>query len=154
MQIKYDERLDYSQPCSENEWKLFTANSFIRKDGCLVMGRGAASDVLNNYPEISRTLGHVIKDACGHLGVYGLILVSKHNIGAFQVKKRFDNGATISLIKRSGKMLKKVAEDYPDLTFHMNFPGIGNGGLPYMQVFRTLEMLYLPNNVILYKDED
>lgn len=45
--------------------------------------------------------------------------------------------------------LTHIAAQKPNVTFHMNFPGIGYGGLTLNSILPIVDKL--PNNVILYK---
>ena len=127
---------------------LVTTNSYIRNDGALVMGRGAAKQLATLYPKIPYELGRRIQ----HLGEYniGVITdkVSGLSLGAFQVKYHFGDAADLDLIKRSADELHKVAcED--GRVFHVNFPGIGNGRVSFDSVYPLIERL--PDNVCVWQ---
>ncbi len=124
---------------------IFTGNSYIKRNGALVMGRGAARQVRDQYPGIDRDIGGQIEN----LGFYGLVM-SQHvrpNIGAFQVKYSAFEPATLELIERSTECLQKYAEN-PAFPIYMNFPGVGNGRLTRDQVWPIIETL--PDNVFVY----
>ena len=132
---------------------LFTANSYLRKDGDLVMGAGAARLVKENYHLVPQGIGRQIT----HLSEYNLkwYSIQGHQntypafwLGAFQVKFSFNQPADLQLIKNSCSKLSSVAERRPDHTFHLNFPGIGNGKLKFDHVSPIVADL--PNNVNLY----
>jgi hypothetical protein len=76
---------------------LVTTNSYIRKDGALVMGRGAARQAATMFPNLPFALGQHID----HLGEYNIgIITDKHtarHMGAFQVKFAFDDAADLQL---------------------------------------------------------
>jgi len=74
---------------SETDLFLITANSFVKHTGQLVMGAGIARQACDRFPGLDAILGQAIRETCGHLGEYGL-LVSPHwpaaSLGVFQVK--------------------------------------------------------------------
>ena len=127
----------------------FTGNSYIRKDGHLVMGAGAAKSVRDWCPEVGLLLGKKIP----HLQEYNLASAKVNYsgrqipIGVFQVKYHFQDSADLDLIKRSAQKLKAKATE-SSWTFHLNFPGIGNGKLKYETVLPIVESL--PDNVWVY----
>ena len=142
-------RLDYSRADgAQGQLFLFTGNSYVTKAGDLVMGRGAAAEVKHRYPHVPGELGRQILAAKQRMGFYGLLWAG--NIGVFQVKHHFREPAEYGLIGDSATLLATEAFAVPDLTFHMNFPGIGFGGLEYDRVLPMLASL--PNNVIIYRE--
>lgn len=122
---------------------VFTGNSFVKTNGCLVMGRGMARQVLDKFPGIDRRICSKILDECCHLGTYGFVFDEK--IGVFQVKYHFKEKADVRLIRYSVKCLVAYTSKYPDKQIHMNYPGIGNGGLPKCVVKPLI--VCLPDNV-------
>lgn len=137
-------------PVDEDNIYLFTANAFVRKDGALVMGRGAAKQVRDLYPQVQYELGSHIKRLDKSSGRY-LISVS-HSAGfpiyAFQVKYNFSDDADLELIRSSTELLGQTARTNPGKKFHINYPGVGNGKLAIELVKPLLENL--PDNVFLY----
>jgi hypothetical protein len=121
---------------------LVTGNSFIKKDGSLVMGRGAAKQLASLYPNLPYQLGTKIS-AFTKNGVYGVILVD--DLGVFQVKYHFKDNARRDLITKSSEQLCFLANILPEETIFLNYPGIGNGRLNKNVVSPILEML--PDNV-------
>ena len=126
---------------------LVTTNSYIRKDGALVMGRGAAKQLAVMYPRLPYLLG----DRIEHLGEYNVgVLTDKStglSLGAFQVKFNFADAADLDLIQRSADELHRLAVE-DGRVFHVNFPGIGNGRLAYDDVLPIMEAL--PDNVCVW----
>ena len=55
---------------------VFTANSYINASGRLVMGRGAAKTFSSVHLELPRLAGIRIAEVCGHLGVYGFLMIT------------------------------------------------------------------------------
>ena len=128
----------------ETDLFCITTNSFIRKDGQLVMGRGIALAVKKRVPNIAKMLG----DRINHLRDYGLVILKRRplqSLAAFQVKRYFKDVASLELIKMSAKQLASLADEYPNARFDLNFPGIGAGSLKREEVLPIIERL--PDNV-------
>lgn len=123
---------------------MFTGNSFVKRNGALVMGRGAARQVRDSYPGVDRGFGRHIM----HLGEYSIVILGERNLGVFQVKRNFSAKAELELIQNSTAALAAYAETF-QRAIYMNYPGIGNGGLIQTDVAPLLQSL--PDNVFLYK---
>ena len=127
---------------------LITTNSFIKRDGRLVMGRGIALEATKRIPHVAKVFGDKVTSRCGHLGNYGLLIWKRRkeqSIAIFQVKRFFSDSAELELITMSAKQLASLAEKYPDARFDLNFPGIGFGKLNREEVLPIIEQL--PDNV-------
>lgn len=137
------ERGDMFENMRKDETYLVTTNSFIRRDGALVMGRGAALRMKEMWPGIDRQFGNLIP----HMDVYGVILqnVDGQELGIFQVKHHFRDPAELTLIAESTRQLTFLAEMSPSRQFNINFPGIGNGRLRRSEVEPIIQQL--PDNV-------
>lgn len=127
----------------EVDYFIVTTNSFVKQNGELVMGRGIAKQVRDKFPGIAAELGQAVKDHSEHLGHYGLVATGK--IGAFQVKFHFKDRASLELIAENLYRFAKYAREHSDISFAMNFPGIGNGGLAPHWIKPLLDQL--PDNV-------
>lgn len=150
--IIVDKLLDYTKPWSLPEVYLFTGNSTVKNNGAIVMGRGAARQVRDHFPMIDQSFGNIIKHRPNaHLA--WITLPNEQHIGWFKVKDFWRDPAKLELIRKSTKLLASIANRHlnPELTFHMNFPGIGNGRLEYDSVLEIVSQL--PDNVYLYKTE-
>ncbi len=129
---------------------LVTTNEYIRNDGCLVMGRGAAYQMTQKYKGCAKEFGDMIKDyKVGYPNCPYCLLISTRwsspQLGIFQVKYHFRDEADLPLINSSAMELTAWASRNSQLTFAVNFPGIGNGRLREKDV---LPLLYrLPDNV-------
>lgn len=122
---------------------LVTTNSYVRKDGSLVMGAGAARQMRDRFRGVNFGFGRAVREDCGHLGEYGIVTIgtpldsmddpagiAQPELGAFQVKTHWKNKADTQLIAGSAAILSEhLREHGPDYQVHLNFPGIGNGGL-------------------------
>ncbi len=165
MQIAYSNLWE-----SKADIYAITTNSFIKNNGELVMGRGAALEAKNQYSRLAYEAGERILQMCGHLGEYNWFDISRvlpsgcmydirdgkalrlvHIFGMFQVKYHFKDKADLDLIYRSTLILKNQAQRMPYAKIAMNFPGIGNGGLSIDQVLPIVQIL--PDNVTLHIKE-
>lgn len=144
MQLSKGNMLDIAP--SNDHKILVTTNSYIKKDGSLVMGRGAAKQLRDDVPGIDKQLGCRVN----HMTYYGIILLA-NGYGAFQVKNHFKAEAELALIWESTRRLSTLCWYMPDTTFHINFPGIGNGKLERSKVLPYVDKL--PDNVVVWELE-
>lgn len=121
---------------------LFTGNATVKKDGALVMGRGMALDVRDRFPGIDKRIGSKLIDGAE----YNLLVGKK--IGVFQVKNHWSDDSDIDLIIRSLLFLSHWAHNNSHVEIHMNYPGIGNGGLDVDIVSPWIALL--PDNVNIW----
>jgi hypothetical protein len=144
----------------KDEAILVTCNSYIRKDGEVVMGRGAALEFKERFPLLPIIFGDQISRHYGALKKYGILLSSisgytfrsgQKYLGLFQVKYHFKNPADISLIEFSTNGLMKFIKDIPLNSVSMNFPGVGYGRLQRELILPIIEKL--PDNVSIYERE-
>ena len=139
-----------------NEADLFviSCNSYLKKDGSLVMGRGIAREARDKFEGVDDVLGAAVEKECGHLGRYSLIVSREWQAGKKlaigQVKRNFADKADIDLIRGFLVKLGLFAAENRDVKIHMNFPGIGNGGLKKGDVLPLLNRL-LPDNVHVWQ---
>jgi len=152
--------LDYNTPWSLPDVYLFTGNAMVRNDGAVVMGRGAAKQVRDTYPHVQYALGkklfknpitNLVFVQTGSQHTQLSLLPSQTNqwIGWFKVKYHWAEPADLDLIYESTSCLTGIATKRPDITFHMNYPGVGNGRLTDADVAPLLSVL--PDNVIIYR---
>lgn len=133
---------------------LVTGNGDINSRGGLVMGRGAARQLLDLYPECAKIFAeliHVVTDPSDRF--YGLVVYGgpRSIIGVLQVKDHWHEDAKLHLIAESLKELRAEAEMFPERIIFLNFPGIGNGRLEREAVLPLLE--WLPDNVHVWESE-
>jgi len=133
---------------------LVTTNSVITRNG-LVMGKGSALEAAKRFPGIRMSLAKKLKELGFQSGTfptkiwYG-VLVSKNNqIGIFQTKFDWRSPSGLDIVRFSCKMLREIALKHPDMTYHLPFPGVGNGGLPEELVLPIL--MTLPDNVFVWR---
>jgi hypothetical protein len=136
---------------------LFTGNATVRRDGALVMGRGAALQAQVKFLNCNRAFGslinHYYKD---HMAgtPYGLLIhpdMNRPKLGCFQVKRHYAEPADLDIIYHSTSMLLALAEQYQlrKLSIALNFPGIGYSRLQESDVIEIISCL--PDNVEVWK---
>jgi hypothetical protein len=122
---------------------VVTTNATIKNNGALVMGRGAAKQVRDKLPGIDVECGSAITARlandvfASYQNMYGFLEIrpwtrpGKGGFGIFQVKKQYDEQAQLMLINYSCQILVQwIRGSEGACPVRMNFPGIGNGGLP------------------------
>ena len=140
--------LNYNRAWELPNIYIFTGNSIIKHNGAIVMGRGAAKQVRDTYPGIDKKLGKHI-NALPDSYYLEVSIKAKQYIGWFKVKNHWQQPADLDLIALSTLALINHAKAYPIHTYHINFPGVGNGKLSDTQVMPIIEKL--PDNVIVYR---
>jgi len=136
---------------------VVTANATIRSDGALVMGRGAALDAWRLYPGCNKVFGQKLTAHFARNGLkkepYGVIIHSgqtKPDLAIFQVKWHYSEMAQLDLIEHSLTCLNGLANTvWKHAKISLNFPGIGNGGLPRIDVYCLIHDL--PDNVSIWE---
>lgn len=129
---------------------LITANSHIKRNGCLVMGAGIARQARDRFPGLDRALGAQIRKS-NSLRYYGLLVSPRWpeaKLGLFQVKQHWSTKAKPDLIRKSARALYHFALNHPDKRIDLNFPGIGNGKLDVEDVWPLVAGL--PDNVHIW----
>lgn len=145
-----NKRLKYREPWALPDVYLFTGNRIVRNDGALVMGRGAAREVKDNYPALPFVFGEKLRNADENTRLlWATVNDANQYIGWFQVKHHWKDSADLTLIAESAMRLRAVANRNSHWTFHINYPGIGNGHLSERQVAPLINVL--PDNVRVYK---
>lgn len=142
-----------------NMWSVFfntdifmiTTNPIIKKDGSVVMGRGIALEAKTRYPTLPYDFGKALKTCFVDYGQCYVGCIDKYEetpICYFMVKSHWAERADLDIIKQSVFCLKNS----PMINCNridLNFPGIGNGGLPREQVLPLL--VDLPDNVHIWE---
>jgi hypothetical protein len=135
---------------------LVTTNSYVRSNGTLVMGRGAAAQVRQFLPGAEAIFGSLVQSVTkGQVFAnYGVLVepippTRKYALryGIFQVKYHWGKPAIPDLISYSCTKLQEISHLYPSIS--LNFPGIGNGGLGRDEVLPLIEGL--PGNVTVWE---
>jgi len=124
----------------------FTANSVVKSNGELVMGKGAALAFKKffTYIDVAKVFGHKVSQYKGK----DFYIVVEGNLFAFQTKRHYRDRTPIDLLVRSTALLRASALKYPDKKFALPYPAIGYGGLPKSQVSEIVK--HLPDNVFLH----
>jgi len=124
---------------------VVTTNSYIKDNGRLVMGRGAALQATQHVAaDIALECGRAIDlsgSKYGFLEIRSPYREGKIGFGIFQVKHHWKKPASLELIEHAVQKLNEYCEAHPDLTIRMNFPGIGNGQLQYDDVLPIVEQI-------------
>lgn len=129
----------------DGDYHIVTANNVVGERGDLVMGAGAAKQMLIKHPGIDTEFGTRINTIMKN-DFYGVLIVG--NTGVFQSKYHWRDPSDIDLIEKSATILRTVANTLLDKRFVMNFPGIGLGKLNRGEVEGVIESI-LPSNVIV-----
>jgi len=117
-----------------------TTNAVIKRDGCLVMGRGAAAQAARLWSSLARRAGgRIIHSMIKYGAITILRLKDERWAGIFQVKYHFKDPASLELIEHSCKGLAEIARLNPRRVIRLNYPGIGLGQLSKEQVQPILE---------------
>jgi len=130
---------------------VVTTNRMQDSRGCLVMGAGAAKQMAELYPLAPCKLGRIV-DAKGK-GDYYLVVWEEHRprLGALQAKRHWRDPSPIGLVLSSIEALRRYALENQDLEIHVNFPGIGLGGLKEQEPIILKALEQLPSNVFVHK---
>jgi hypothetical protein len=138
---------------------LITTNATLKQNGALVMGRGIAQQARDRFPGLDLALGRHIDMVDGGsedarrrgLSEYGLLVSPRWpaaKLGAFQVKSHYHQPADLALITHSTEALAVWCEGHPQAAVHLNYPGVGNGGLHPDDVWPIVARL--PETVTLW----
>lgn len=141
---KYGDMFEKLEP--NNNLFVITTNSFIKKDGCLVMGRGAAKKLSDRFSGIAKFAGKYIakfKKEYKHEDYLFFTLKYEHRLlGFLQVKRFFKENSDLRLIRESIGHMNQFVETAPWIKeINMNYPGIGYGGLEKKAVKPLLKVL-------------
>jgi len=133
---------------------LVTTNSYVNKRGELVMGKGFARQVSLHFRDhnLAQYFGEQIMLLDAHLKDYYILQHPVTRVCAFQVKRHWRLDAVPDVLWQSVVMLGQWANNEPELTFNLNYPAIGNGGMTVEQVAPYLE--WLPDNVHVWRLHD
>ena len=131
---------------------LITTNSYVRKDGALVMGRGIAYQAKSRYPTIPYQAGKWLRDNKLANNTYGILTEPfDSHIGLFQVKIHYADSARLDLIELSANMLSEYIRETELTSVNLNYPGIGYGHLIESDVQPILEKHFENLPVTIWK---
>jgi hypothetical protein len=130
---------------------VITSHAFVQEDGRLFLGYPPAVEATKRIPDIEFECGNQVQSQAVN-GVYGFLPVRPSlpekrivGFGLFQTQGRWDELPDTELIKYSMECLRQYSQEHSNLKIRMNFPGIGDGGLPIEEVVPLL--LPLPPTV-------
>jgi len=126
---------------------IVTANSFISSDGTLVMTMGAGLSLKTRFPELPKVFGAMVKEYCGHLGSYGLLLYG--NKGILQTRRDLGGKMDPEIITYGLKVLYSIAEGNHGITYHINHPGVSLNKMSIPEIDKLLGSL--PENVWVWQ---
>ena len=130
----------------ELDYVCVTTNAITKSDGCLCMGAGNAKQASLREEQLKIQWGKQLREKRLVNRLYGLLVYEKYI--AFQTKIDWKNPSTIEIISNSVDKLRRLALKYPDKTFGLPFPAIGNGSLTKDIVYPLLTVL--PSNITVY----
>ena len=123
-----------------------TTNAVITQDLKLVMGAGAAKQMLDRYPGIDAEAAEKIVKQTNPRR-YGFLVI-RPSLAIFQTKGHFRADSDPELIELSVETLLAYTKKHPTTTIAVNFPGIGLGNLTPRQVKPIIGVL--PDTVTFY----
>lgn len=145
---------------------LITTNAAVNGKDRLVMGRGIAQQVRDRFPGLDQQLAQLVMSQAQSFTPFAYMSRSYRlfsppyylivppnwpecNLGIFQVKEKFSDPASLSLIAGSANLLRQWCAAHPQARVHLNFPGIGNGKLERSAVLPIIQQL--PGNVVIWE---
>jgi len=129
---------------NKGHWICITTNGTIRKDGCLVMGRGCALEATKAWSGCAKLLGGLIKET----GNIPYMFLDKKII-TFPVKHAWHERANLRLIKESARSIKKIVNNWRIKELYIPRPGCGNGKLDWEIVKPELEKIFTDDRFII-----
>jgi hypothetical protein len=138
-----------------NMWDVFesadlfavtTCNSHYR-DGRLIMGAGIAKQARDRVYGLDKEFGRMAKRVR-----YGLLVSEnwpRQKVAAFQTKIDWREPSKLDVIELSTRMLIDWCAAHPTAWVHLNFPGIGRGGLRREDVLPVIAAL--PDTVAVWE---
>jgi hypothetical protein len=119
---------------------VVTSHAAVEADGRLYMNYGLGSEAVRRIPDIEIQCGQQVQN---HLvnGYYGFLPVRPSRpdqkiigFGLFQTRYHWSDPPAPELIHYSMECLRRYTEENAQMKIRMNFPGIGEGGLPVDEV--------------------
>lgn len=135
------------------DYLCITTCGTLRKDDCLVMGRGIALEASKKYPWLQAALGEAVKRNGLQVEVF-----TKPRLIAFPVKYQFYEHADLSLIEHSTKQLLTKVERLQlfsnpannNIRILLGRPGCGNGKLDWLQVQPIMRQYLVDNRFVIF----
>lgn len=125
---------------SRGAWIVVPTNGSVRRDGCLVMGRGLAEQAARRYPGLQLRLGKIVE-------LHGNVvhILYDYQLITFPVKHIWNQRADLDLIKESAQSLVRAVDIIEEVRLRIHdavyLPrvGCGNGRLRWEHVKLVLE---------------
>lgn len=130
------------------DYIAITTNGTVKKDGTANMGRGNAKLVAEALPELPEILGALLQSKGNHVHYLG------HKVFSFPVEETWLSHADITLVERSAKELRSLADMMLVSKLYLPAPGCGKGGLSEKQVLPLLESILDERFIIVQKPEE
>lgn len=129
---------------SDIDYKCFTSNATLNKEGELVMGAGSALTIKGMYPELPKVFGSMLKNR----KTYGAMIDYSSKIIAFQTKVDWKEDSKTNIIKNSVYRLHEMMNSMDDCLIGLPIPGIGYG-----RMSRLYSLSLISKLPILSKDK-
>lgn len=126
-----------------------TTNGMIKKNGCLVMGKGVAKECLERYPRADIFFGKMVREQGNKPHYYFPEIGKKTLIISLPTKHDWRNASDLELIKSSLEELVKIADKFNLSTVLLPRPGCGLGGLQWTDVVEPLAASILDDRFIV-----
>lgn len=114
---------------------VITTNGKVRPDGKAIMGNGCAKEAGRRFPDLAARLGRLLAEKGNHVFELDDGLVS------FPVEESPWEISSPSLIRRSAKELREMADTKGWSEIVLPPPGCGGGGLSLSEVRPMLEAI-------------
>ena len=133
---------DYYKP----GYRVFiTTNGTVKQGGAAVMGLGNAKEAKDRWPAIPLYLGNLLLQwyTKMHTDIPPIMWLKEYNIGIFPSKKQWYLKGDLSLIERSAKDLREMADEQKwTEKIVLPWPGCGAGGLKKQDVEPILKKYF------------
>lgn len=133
----------WSRYATKGEVILVPTNAVCDKVNDLVMGAGAALHARWKEPDIAYRFGKQLMETNNPI-----LWDEEWHIWGFQSKVHWLDHSALDVIEMSVDMLIDIANQYPDSTFNLCWPGIGLGKLTKLTTKPILDKL--PDNVVVW----
>ena len=114
-------------------------NGMVKKDGCLVMGKGLAKEAADRYPTLPQIFGRLTFKY--GIGTY-IISINGIGIACVPTKLHFKDPSSLDLVINSSKKLVELIDRTHWKKIGVPRLGCGLGGLTYSIVKPYLEKIF------------
>ena len=134
-----------------NDFVVIPTNGIVKANGELVMGAGLAKQARDRVPGCASYFGTLVRNSGNH--VYRMHRAGKPKLVSFPTKNHYRDPSTIQLISRSAVELNELAHTLPTGRFLLPMVGTGYGGLKWVKVKQTIDLIIDAPNIIIIEDE-